>query len=178
MPASTQSAVKVRSSRSDRNSVFRTMTFQALLTAYLQVVEWIPLGRWNNVANGNGQAQLDLVIAITQIVILILFWRRWRWLMAAGTIAYGWWAWLEIQSWWIPYFFGGSAQWMDVYNRWFKNTYRFLPAIDGHPIPDAEHTVLIALIACVLISGVIATLRLFRVRTDRDARTGPPPPTS
>ena len=38
-------------------NVRRAMLFQVLLAVYLQVVEWIPLGSWNNVANGNGQAQ-------------------------------------------------------------------------------------------------------------------------
>lgn len=143
-------------------SVRAAILFQVALGAYLQIVEWIPLGRWNNVANGNGQGQLDVIIAICQIVILIFFWRHWRWLMAVGVAVNVWWAWMEIQFWWIPYFFGGSAQWMEVYNHWFKNTWKFLPAIDGHPIPDAEHTVLMALIFCVIVSGVGATLACFR----------------
>lgn len=31
---------------------------QLFLMVYLQVVEWIPLGRWNNITNGNGQEAL------------------------------------------------------------------------------------------------------------------------
>lgn len=163
-----------RENESDAAKQIRAaILFQVALGAYLQIVEWVPLGRWNNVANGNGQGQLDVIIAITQIIILLFFWRRWRWPMLLGVAAYSWWAWLEIQSWWIPYFHGASTQWMDVYNRWFKSTYKFLPAIDGHPIPDAEHTVLITLIVCVLVTGIVATVSCFR--TER-WKFGPEPP--
>lgn len=162
MPASAHASLDIRSTRRTGSFVGVAILFQAGLALYLQIVEWIPLGRWNNVANGNGQGQLDVIIAITQITILIFFWRRWRWLMPVGVAAYAWWAWLEIQSWWIPYFYGASAQWMEVYSRWFKDTYKFLPPIGGHPIPDAEHTVLISLIFAVVITGILATVRVFR----------------
>jgi hypothetical protein len=81
--------------------------------------------------------------------------------MIIGTLAYAWWAWLEIQSWWIPYFSGASPQWMAVYTRWFSHTYKFLPAIGNHPIPDAEHTVLTALIISLVLTGIKATAHSF-----------------
>ena len=134
---------------------------QTAVAAYLQIVEWIPLGHWNNVTNGNGQGQLDVIIAVSQIAILICFWKRWRWLMLVGVAVNIWWAYMEIQSWWIPYFFGGSAQWMETYNHWFKNTWKILPAIGSHPVPDAEHTVLLALILCVIFTGLAAIVNCF-----------------
>jgi hypothetical protein len=137
---------------------------QITLAAYLQVIEWIPLGRWNNVANGNGQGELDIVMAALQLAILVAFWFRWRWLMAVGTLAYVCWGWLELDTWWVPYFRGASPQWMRVYNRWFSHTYKFLPPIGNHPTPDSEHTVLTALIILVVLAGIKAT-------ADRFART-------
>jgi hypothetical protein len=43
------------------------LLLQIVLAIYLQIVEWVPLAPWNNIANGNGQAQLDVIIAIVQI---------------------------------------------------------------------------------------------------------------
>ena len=135
---------------------------QAVLAVYLQVVEWIPLGRWNNVANGNGQGSTDIILAVLQVVILIFYWMRWRWPMLAGLGLYGLWLYLEISSWWVPYFHGASPQFMRFYQRWFGNTYKFLPAIDGHPVPDAEHTVILALLVSVVTLSIIAICITFR----------------
>ena len=135
---------------------------QAALAVYLQVVEWIPLGRWNNVANGNGQETTDIILAVLQAVILIFYWKRWRWAMLAGFGLYGFWLYLEINSWWVPYFRGASPQFMRFYEHWFGNTYKFLPPIDGHPVPDAEHTVILVLLVTVLTFSLIAICRTFR----------------
>jgi hypothetical protein len=142
---------------------------QAVLAVYLQVVEWIPLGRWNNVANGNGQGSIDIVLVVLQAVILIFYWRRWRWAMLAGLGLYGFWLYLEISSWWVPYFRGASPQFMRFYEHWFGNTYKFLPSIDGHPVPDAEHTVIAALLVTVLTFSVIAFYKSFRTYSRKEA---------
>lgn len=46
---------------------------QLFLMVYLQVVEWIPLGRWNNITNGNGQEATDIILAVLQAAILLYF---------------------------------------------------------------------------------------------------------
>jgi hypothetical protein len=135
---------------------------QVVLAVYLQVVEWIPLGRWNNVANGNGQGSSDIILAVLQAIILVFYWKRWRWPMLAGLGLYGLWLYLEISSWWVPYFRGASPQFMRFYEHWFGNTYKFLPTIDGHPVPDAEHTVILALLVTVLTTSIIAIRMTFR----------------
>lgn len=56
---------------------------------------------------------------------------------------------------------------MRFYEHWFGNTYKFLPAIDGHPTPDAEHTVILALLIAVLSSSAIAILDEFRSHSER-----------
>jgi len=114
------------------------------------------------VANGNGQESTDIILLALQAVILIFYWRRWRWLMLAGLGLYGLWLYLEISSWWVPYFRGASPQFMRFYEHWFGNTYKFLPALDGHPVPDAEHAVILALLVTVLTFSVITTRKAFR----------------
>jgi hypothetical protein len=144
------------------NSLKFALVAQALLAVYLQMVEWIPLGHWNNIANGNPQQPLDVAIAVIQLAVIVFYWRRWRWPMILGLGLYALWLYLEISSWWVPYFRGASPQFMRFYEHWFGNTYKFLPPIDGHPVPDAEHTVILALLVTVLTFSVIATFKTFR----------------
>jgi hypothetical protein len=134
---------------------------QVVLAVYLQVVEWIPLGRWNNVAKGNGQEGLDVVVALLQVVILFFYWKVWRWPMVAGLAAYAYWLYTEITWVWVSYFRGASPEAMHEYEHWFANTYKFLPQIDGHPVPDAEHTVLLLLLLLVLIFSVREVWKAF-----------------
>jgi hypothetical protein len=47
-----------------RSPLNSALISQVLLAVYLQVVEWIPLGRWNNFANGNGQESMDIILAL------------------------------------------------------------------------------------------------------------------
>jgi hypothetical protein len=39
----------------------------------------------------------------------------------------------------IPYFFGFPNNVRSDYKKYFSRTYKFLPAIKDHIIPDAEH---------------------------------------
>jgi hypothetical protein len=122
---------------------------QIALGAYLQVVEWIPLWRWNNVSSGNGKKSTDIILVLLQATILVFYGRRWRWPMFAGLGLYGFWFHVQVSSWWVPYFRSASSQFMRFYQHWFGNTYKFPPRIDGHPIPDAEHTVILGLLLLV-----------------------------
>ena len=81
--------------------------------------------------------------------------------MVAGLGLYGFWLYLEVSSWWVPYFRGASPGMMRFYEHWFGNTYKFLPQIDGHPTPDAEHTVLLLLLLLVLSTSAMAIRKAF-----------------
>lgn len=133
---------------------------QLALAIYLQVIEWVPMPPWNDLSRGNGQERLDIALAIVMTGFLIGTWRRWRPVMIAAVIALAGWLWLQIQTWWIPYFTGGSAAWRRTYEVWFSRTLKFLPPIADHPVPDASHVVLHVLIVVALA----ATLRALLVR--------------
>ncbi len=81
--------------------------------------------------------------------------------MIAGIGLYGLWLYIEISPWWIPYVLGASPQVMHFYEHWFANTYRFLPRIADHPIPDAEHTVILLLLLLVLTCSILSTRQAF-----------------
>lgn len=116
--------------------------FQAALFVYYQLIEWVHLFPWNNVRRGNGQEKLDLYVAVILSVLMLATWRRMRWAMTAGVALFGLCTWLQIRSWWLPYFRGASPEWKRTYGRLFDETIKFLPSDGVHLPPDACHVVL------------------------------------
>lgn len=132
---------------------------QLVCAVYLQFIEWVPVFPWNDLAHGNGQERLDVILALAQLAIALGFWMSSRVAMGLGLAAYAGWMYLQIDSWWRPYVFGGRI----VGPRWyFARTLKFLPQIDHRPTPDAAHVVLQILLAAVLITGVVALYRVIR----------------
>ncbi len=132
---------------------------QLVCAVYLQFIEWVPVFPWNDLAHGNGQEQLDVILAVVQLAIAFGFWMSSRVAMGLGLAAYAVWMYLQIDSWWRPYLFGGRK----VGPHWyFARTYKFLPQIDSRPTPDAAHGVLQILLLAVLITGVVAFYQVIR----------------
>jgi hypothetical protein len=132
---------------------------QLVCAGYLQFIEWVPVFPWNDLAHGNGQDRLDVILAVVQLAVAFGFWISSRIAMGLGLAAYFGWMFLQIDSWWRPYLFGGRT----VGPHWyFARTYKFLPIIDSRPTPDAAHVVLQILLAAVLITGVVAFYRVVR----------------
>lgn len=132
---------------------------QLICALYLQFIEWVPVFPWNDLAHGNGQERLDVILAVVQVGIAFGFWMSSRAAMGLGLAAYAGWMCLQIESWWKPYLFGGRK----VGPHWyFARTYKFLPQIDSRPTPDAAHVVLQILLAAVLITGAVAFYRTVR----------------
>jgi len=51
----------------------------------------------------------------------------------------------EIATWWIPYFFGGSPKWVEIYSRVHSRTITPLPRRGSNPVPNWEHLILMGL---------------------------------
>lgn len=136
---------------------------QLLCAAYLQLIEWVPLFPWNDLSHGNGQETLDFILAGVQLAIALGFWLRSRVAMGLGLAAYSGWMYLQIDSWWRPYLFGGRKVGPNWY---FARTYKFLPMIDSRPTPDAAHVVLQLTLVLVLITGVLAFWYVVRQRSN------------
>lgn len=129
-----------------------------ILGAYLQVVERINLFPWNDVRNGSGQDALNLYLGIATAVLCLWLWIGGRvaaLVTAAGLLV---WAYLQIITWWIPYFTGASDGWRRVWKRWFSETIHVLPRTADHLPPDANHLVLHGLIGIALLLAVRAAL--------------------
>lgn len=144
------------------NDWTRTSLFiQGTLFAYYQIIEWVNLFPWNDIRRGNGQASLDLIVAGVLGILIMSTWRRLRWVMAVGVGLYGLWAWLQIDSWWVPYFRGASPSWKRTHDRFFGETIKFLPSDGVHLPPDACHVMLQVLILAALITSALAVFQLF-----------------
>ncbi|HEX4071140.1 MAG TPA: hypothetical protein VHX68_08220 [Planctomycetaceae bacterium] len=142
---------------------------QVLCAAYLQFIEWVPVLPWNDLSHGNGQETLDVILAVVQLAVALGFWFQSRVVMGLGLIAYSHWMYLQLDSWWRPYLFRGYK----VGPHWyFARTYKFLPAIDSRPTPDAAHVVLQLTLVLVLVTGVAALYQVLRRRAKRSATAG------
>jgi hypothetical protein len=151
------------------------LVWQVTLAAYMQLISWIPLGRWNyQPCCPAGWTQLergtltlaDALEVLAFVLPLVIFWyaqrRHWRWAIGIALSGYAVWLTLQVASWWVPYVFGASANWAAVYDRAFAQSMQILPRWGPHLPPDAMHLVLQILLVAVLWTG-IPTLRRSRL---------------
>jgi hypothetical protein len=131
---------------------------QIALLVYLQITVAVNLYPWNDFeAAGDGGKRVRLVpgfvaLGIAQVACIAVTLLDIEAAMVLALAFYGGWLGVQIIAWWRPYLFGAPQRHREAHERQFGRTYRFLPAIGDHPVPDAMHVVLHALLA-----GVVAT---------------------
>jgi hypothetical protein len=157
-----------------------SLVLQFILAAYFQLILWFRLGAWNDQPGerlsqmaGEGQAALAFGFAILMVLPLLLFvlafWKGWTWLMWLGAVGYGIWSLLQIQSWWIPWFFGADQRALSN-ARVLERTFKIFPVSPGHPAPDGMHFVLDLLLFTVVGTLAIGLLQLPRERHEPNKR--------
>ena len=143
-----------------------------LLSAYLWLIAWIPLGNWNRQRGGTfltallegraieaGDIGLLLFISLPAILFWLAYQRGAFWFgIAALTVDLVWLA-LQIQSWWIPYIFGTNVKWRLEYAQ--GPTTKVLPSFGHHVAPDGMHLAISVLLVAALSTGV-AGVRLLK----------------
>ena len=135
---------------------------QALLLAYLEVIEWVDMFPWNDVRRGNGQEGLDIALGLLMVSTIVSTYRRWRIGMVCAVLVYAAWSWLQIATFWTAYIGGASPRWQRIYAANFAQTIQWLPHWGTHLPPDASHFVLQVLLGIALITTTAATIRLRR----------------
>ena len=149
---------------------YRTaLAWHAALAGYMQLISWVPLGRWNyQPCCPTGLEQLrrgtlalgDTVGAVAFLLPVALFWlgarRQWRWPMGIALVATAIWLGLQLWTWWPPYLFGASDRWAEIYARAFAQSTPILPRWGNHLPPDAAHFVLQALLAGTVVTSTMA----------------------
>jgi magnesium-transporting ATPase (P-type) len=142
-----------------------SLILQILLTLYFQAIMWFPLGAWNDqpgkrllqsAAEGHVIAAIvfSALFWIPILIYAIAFWKRIFWLMWLGLIGYCVWAFLQVQSWWIPWIFGADAR-ARANQVALARTYKFFPQSLEHPAPDAMHFTLDLLLFAVCVTLLI-----------------------
>jgi hypothetical protein len=156
---------------------------QLFLALYFQATLWFPLGSWNDTPGerlietirSGAATRADLLFSLAMFLPLGLFflgyWKRLLallWLCLAGYVG---WAVVQIDSWWVPYFFGADEN--DLRNhKLLERTYKILPSYPNRPAPDAMHLVL-----DVLLLGAVL-LAFAGLLIARHERAAPPPPSA
>ena len=62
----------------------------------------------------------------------------------------------EIATWWIPYFFGPSPKWLEIYNKTHRQTITVIPRRGSNPVMNLEHLILMVLTLLTAVVTLIA----------------------
>jgi hypothetical protein len=139
--------------------VIGSVAAQIALLVYFQVHEWVHLPPWNDDLPGNSQGRLDIVMGIAQAGMIVGVASDWSPAMAVGVAVYAGWLALQVMGWWVPYVRGASDGHMRFYDRHWARTWKFLPPIGNHPIPNTAHVGLQVLILASLATTATALVR-------------------
>lgn len=150
---------------------------QILLAVYYQMINWFSLGSWNDQPGFVPLLSADKIewgsIASISLFLLpvllfsLAYWRRWKWLMWIGLVGYGAWLYFQIQTWWVPYLFGASPRWEDIYNRVFAHSTKILPSFGNHLAPDAMHLAIQLLLIVIVVTTLIGLVKSRRGKKSR-----------
>jgi hypothetical protein len=145
---------------------------QFLLAVYFQIINWFPLGQWNYQPNfvplinsrtiDLGDVGVVSLFLLPFLLFSLAYWRSWKWLMWAGVAGYAGWLYSQIQTWWIPYLFGASDHWQEIYHRVFAHSTKILPSFGNHLAPDAMHLTIQFLLLIILASLIIGLVQIRR----------------
>jgi hypothetical protein len=148
------------------------LAWQIALAGYMQLISWVPLGRWNYqpccppglelLRRGTFTAS-DALGTGAFLLPLALFWlgtrQGWRWAMWLALLVLAVWLGLQLWTWWPPYLFGASDRWSQTYARAFAHSTAILPRWGNHLPPDGVHLVLQILLSGAVVTGTMAVFR-------------------
>jgi hypothetical protein len=145
------------------DTAFIAATLAVALAAYLLVTDWIDLAPWNNVEDlpfrqkvlvslANYTPLFFLAFAISQPSRILV-----GLALLVGLIDLA----MHVAYWWLPYLRGAAAEHVQEHARMFGGTTTFLPAIGDHPIPNAQHVVVGAVMLAMVVASVATVIPVF-----------------
>jgi hypothetical protein len=142
---------------------FIAATLAVALAAYLIVTDWVDLAPWNNVEDVSRRQKLLLSLTNYTPLFFIAFAiaQPSRILVGLALLAGVVDLLLHVAYWWLPYFRGATVEHNAEHARMFGGTTTFLPAIGDHPIPNAQHVVVGALMLAMVATSVAAAVTVF-----------------
>ena len=161
----------------------RSAWLHCLLTAYLWLVSWIPLGNWNReregtllqaIRRGRGIQAGDWGMIAFVTLPALLFWVAYKrnsfWFALSALALDVVWLLMQIQSWWIPYLFGAKRSWRLAYAQ--GPTTKVLPSFGRHVAPDGMHFLMHVLLVAALGTGIAGIRQI--VSPSNRRRSGDP----
>lgn len=152
-----------------------SLAIQFLLAVYFQLINWFSLGSWNyqpgfdpisnSIIAGKiswGEIGILSLFLLPFILFAFSYWKRWNWLMWVVAISYTVWLYLQVQTWWVPYFFGASKKWQEIYHRVFAHSTKILPSFGNHLPPDAMHLTIQLLLFVIVITAIVGLVQIQR----------------
>lgn len=136
-----------------------TLLAQITLLAYHQLTTWcdfFPFNgvRFTKIAERRAEATVNFIL---MALPPIGFGFHLEPLIKFGVVYYFILFAIECATWWLPYIFGPSQKWMDVYSRVHARTLRVLPSRGNNPAPNLEHLILMVL----TLTAAWTTLQMF-----------------
>jgi hypothetical protein len=131
---------------------------QAVLLVYHQVTTLFDFFPFNGVRGSSraerlGEAAVNFVFMGFPLVGLIV---RTHGLMQSGVFGNFYILSGEFATWWIPYFFGPSPKWLEIYSRVQRSTIMVLPRRGTNPVPNLEHLILMVLTGSAAVTSLLA----------------------
>lgn len=122
------------------------IVFQILLFLYFEITTLVNLYPWNDLSKYSNKEKITEATVNGIIIILSfgLFITQLKWLMIISVLFWFIFLFMQILNWWMPYLTGKHLKQFPktLYESHFKNTFKLLPPIKDHIIPDAQHNVL------------------------------------
>ncbi|MFN7995124.1 MAG: hypothetical protein U0Q18_16065 [Bryobacteraceae bacterium] len=161
----------------------RSAWLHLLLTVYLWLISWIPLGNWNRqregtllqvLLGGRGIDVEDLGMLVFVTLPGVLFWlaykRRSFWFALPALSLDVVWLIMQIESWWLPYILGTDKRWQLAYAK--GPTTKLLPSFGNHVAPDGTHLVIHVLLIAALFTGVAGLRQVAKPTLTRTSAGG------
>ena len=137
------------------------LIFQISLLVYHQVTTGIDLYPFNGVRSTK-PVERRIEQAVNGVLMglpVIGFIFQIDWIIYYGVAYYFILFAVECATWWMPYFFGASDKWLEIYVRVHSTTVGLLPGRDRRTAPNLEHLILMAL----TVATAVVTLCRFKM---------------
>lgn len=137
-----------------------TMVFPLLLLLYQVIIDFVDLFPFNDIkAKDKRLRKLEVLGNYPPLIIIALCfnfntsWSVWVGFVLTSIILM-----MHFFAWWMPYLTGYPNGVQGDYEKYFSRTYKFLPKIKDHIVPDAEH---IGIGVLLVATFVVQALYLF-----------------
>ena len=140
---------------------------QIALIAYWLALEVVDAFPWNDlrVRSWDNSRRYEIAVNVLQLLgYLTLFATGVRLFALLSVVGYAAYLARQLWTWWLPYFQGASPEWQQEYTENYALTLKLVPAEMPYPAPDAQHIVLQALTAVVIIIAVVALTKMRELR--------------